>query len=319
MLYSQRLSTASGNSGAEQFNIRSSVPARRVELVGKDIIPDIIKNEDLIKEAEEVLDKIEDAVFDAKDTLFKVEFEKDSFNEPEEDNFKGLEEETADESLENDSEISLSVEIVNEDESELTTNETLTQENKLEDIKTLDIIEENARLEEKVSQVVLVSNESENLSGLEPCVVKDITVDIGEVIGGFEEARSVINGLYKTVFNSSFTPTLNDVVADLLAYIGAKAEEYNKQQEYLKAFGIETSRFADRYRQKSYIPLCFKISVWADKNKNLNETVELLNGVLRTLFAFNVSDSEVEMVKKVSESISSIIEYLNAQGVESGF
>ncbi len=311
MLYSLLLSTASGNSGTEQFNIRSSVPVDEKEEVGKDIIPDIIEDKELIKEAEEVLDKIEDAVFDAKDTLFKLEFEKDSFNASEEvdkvkydkessfnetDSFKTENLEAYEESIEK-VEI-FDVEEVNVVEENLETNKLLEGDS---------ISENKIELELKEDPIIEIDNGVEN------------EVDTNEVIGGFEECRSVINRLYKTVFNSSFTPTLNDVVADLLAYIGAKAEEYYKEQEYLKAFGVETSRFADRYRQKSYLPLCFKISVWADKNKGLNETVELLNGLLRTLFAFNVSESEVKTVEKVSESIASIIEYLTTQGVETGF
>ncbi len=285
----------SGNSGAEQLNIRLSVPVQNEEVVGKDIIPDIIDNEELIKEAEQVLDKIEDAVLDAKDTLFKVEFEKESFDEPEiekiEENVDSdiLVEENVDEAIENSSQYNDCKEIITKDNFVNNQSETISVE------------------EPKIKELTVVETTPE------------IKVDINEVIGGFEVARKVIKGLYKTVFNSSFNPSENDVVADLLAYIGAKAEEYQKAEEYLTAFGVETSRFANRYREKSYIPLCFKISVWADKNKNLNETIELLNGVLRALFAFNVSESEVKTVEKVRSSITSIIEYLNAQGVDSGF
>ncbi len=121
------------------------------------------------------------------------------------------------------------------------------------------------------------------------------------------------------MFNKDFKPSLNDVVADLLAYLGVKAEECGKKADYYKAFNIDTSRFADRYRSLSYIPLCFKISVWADKNKGLNSSIEILNGLLRSLFAFSVNVSESESVKTVSNLLSSLIKYLNDEGIETGF
>ncbi len=148
---------------------------------------------------------------------------------------------------------------------------------------------------------------------------KALEVDTNEVISGFEEARKVLNNLYNNVFNNGFKPSLNDVVVDLLAYLGVKAEECGKKADYFKAFNIDASRFADRYRNSGYIPLCFKISVWADKNRGLNSSIEILNGLLRSLFALNANYSESECVKTVSNLISSLIKYLNNEGIETGF
>ena len=165
----------SGNSGAEQFNIRLSVPVQNEEVVGKDIIPDIIDNEELIKEAEQVLDKIEDAVLDAKDTLFKVEFEKESFDEPEiekvEENVDSdiLVEENVDEEIKNSSQYNDCKEIITKDNFVNNQSEIVSVE------------------EPKIEELTVVETTPE------------IKVDISEVIGGFEEARKVIKGLYNQV------------------------------------------------------------------------------------------------------------------------
>ncbi len=166
---------------------------------------------------------------------------------------------------------------------------------------------------------ITINNEVELPSNAKQVVFEKIKIDLGEVVDGFEEARGIINGLYKTVFNSSFKPSLNDVTADLLAYVGVKAQEADRACEYKEAFSVEPSMFASRYREKGYVPLCFKISVWADKNKGLNSTVEILNGLLRSLFALFVSKNEAETVEKVAISISGIIEFLSNNGIDAGF
>ena len=150
-------------------------------------------------------------------------------------------------------------------------------------------------------------------------IIESVEVDINEVVSGFEEARRVLKGVYNKVLNETFKPTLNDATVDLLAYIGARAKLYNKGQEFLKAFGVDVSRFSERYLDKKYLPIAFKISVWADKSKGLDSTVDILNGVLQTLFALNVGKSESEIVNIVKDSVLGIIEFLEREGINSGF
>ncbi|MBO5926086.1 MAG: hypothetical protein J6Q38_00810 [Clostridia bacterium] len=150
--------------------------------------------------------------------------------------------------------------------------------------------------------------------------ITPLTVDYSEVVSGFEEARCEIKKLYEAVFNNpAFKPTLNDAVADLLAYIGGKAEAYNKGEDYFKAFGVDSSKFSIKYREVSYVPLAFKISVWADKNRGLSSTIEILNGLLRSLFALSVSNSESETVEIVKSHIGGVVDFLEKSGIDTGF
>ena len=152
-------------------------------------------------------------------------------------------------------------------------------------------------------------------------ITKEITVDIEEVRLGFEDARRTINSLYSSIFSKSinFKPTINDVIADLLAFLGGKALTYKKGEEYLKTFGIDATKFSSKYIDVNYIPLCIKLSVWADKNKNANQTPLLLNGLLRSLFALGVKESEVETVEFVKNSIISILNFIENEGLNIDF
>ncbi len=275
----------SGNSGTEQFNINVSAPVK--ENAGRETLSILNKTLQFYKEAEEIkiLDNIEE---------FNENIVEESTQNAKVENIEVLDEteEFKEEVIEDNTEILDNFEEVKEEVFETETTKELLQEENV--IKSQELTVEE--LETKV-----------------------LEVDTAEVVSGFEEARKVINDLYKTVFNKEFKPCLNDVVADLLAYLGVKAEECGKKADYYRAFNIDTSRFADRYRTFNYIPLCFKISVWADRNKGLNSSIEILNGLLRSLFALNVNFSESESVKTVSNLLSSLIKYLNEEGVETGF
>ena len=151
-------------------------------------------------------------------------------------------------------------------------------------------------------------------------VKEEVKINVNEIVLGFEECRRIIAKLYKNVFGLSpnFKPTLNDTTSDLLLYIGAKAINYSKESEFLKAFGISTSVVSEKYLNASYVPLIVKLSVWADKNKGTSETSNLLNGLLQTLFELGKTLSESNSVEIVKESITSILDYLSKEGFNLG-
>lgn len=149
----------------------------------------------------------------------------------------------------------------------------------------------------------------------------EIIVDVDEIIGGFEDARKVVKKIYNEVFlkTSNFKPTINDTVADLLAYIGALAEINGKENSYEKAFSIKPTTFAGKYKEKTYIPYAVKLCVWVDKNKGFNETYKLLDGILRSLFSLLKEDSESNTVSTIQNSISGVIDYLKKENIDIGF
>jgi hypothetical protein len=151
-------------------------------------------------------------------------------------------------------------------------------------------------------------------------VKEEVKINVNEIVLGFEECRRIIAKLYKNVFSLSpnFKPTLNDTTSDLLLYIGAKAVNYSKESEFLKAFGISTGMVSEKYLNASYVPLIIKLSVWADKNKGTSETSNLLNGLLQTLFELGKTSSESNSVKIVKESITAILDYLSKEGFNLG-
>lgn len=268
----------SGNSGAEQLNIKVSVPVKET------------KN-------------------DGAETPVENFVQKDAFNE--EPNLQESEE-YKNEAVEIKSEISQKTEIalnVGTVEDVVADKEEMVENVEDEGSAFIEEIVETDAENDPVSQTENISEEIED----------KIDVDISEVVGGFEEARRVLKEIYAKALNETFKPSLNDATVDLLAYVGCKAESYGRSSEFVKAFGVDTNRFADRYRQNSYLPIAFKISTWADKNKGLDLTVDLLNGLLQTLFALNASKSEVKTVEIVKESILGIIEYLDSIGINSGF
>ena len=295
MLYSLRPSTTSGNSGAEQLNIKVSVPVENYSSDGAET--PIAKIQVKQPKKEVIVEEIPD-------------IKNDKISDTTEEN-KPLE--VAEEPVKSENVIKETpVEIIEE-----TAN---IKEELVEEIKE-EIIQESAEIESENIEEIPVETETETK---EEIALKSITeeiveVDTTEVLGGFEEARKVLKSVYDKVLNEAFKPSLNDATVDMLAYIGARAKLYNKGQEFLKAFGVDVSRFADRYNDVNYLPIAFKISVWADKNKGLDCTIDILNGLLQTLFAFNVGKSESEIVSIVKDSILGIIEYLEREGINSGF
>ncbi len=221
--------------------------------------------------------------------------------------------------------------IINETEEEISNSEILEEKPLVKKDKIVDNIEENnINVIEEFSAEKEVKNESESVDEIyeeipecvvdnSPIIEENIEIDKSEVIGGFEETRRVLKEIYLKALNEAFKPSLNDATVDLLAFIGAKADSYNRSMEFKDTFGVDSSRFAERYRDNSYVPIAFKISVWADKNKGLDKTIDLLNGILQTLFALNVGKSEVETVKTVKDSVLGIIKYLEGVGINSGF
>ena len=296
--HSLQLSTLSGNNGTEQFNTKVSVPTKVEEDNGEGVfVENVIETKpalelENIEEKDCNLSKNDNGVLENLNEL-KTQETKDFIEDFKEEE-KG--------------------EAVSLDETESL------YENSLENVE---IVKEN--IEEKSLEKTEEDAENQSLD-----IVNEITafneesflkiIDASEIIEGFEEARGVIKKLYKEVFNvESFKTTIDDTVADLLAYLGVKAKELGFEREYLDAFSLETISFADRYRDKNYLPLAFKLSVWADKNKNLNESLELLNGLLRSLFAFNCDKKEEEMVKIIKNSITGILTYLESQNIQTGF
>lgn len=278
----------SGNSGAEQLNITVSVPVKETKISGEETPVETTLELDVNRE--------ETSTIESEDALEIVEVKPNE-----------VEVET---SLENEeTTISESEEIVEEIVEEVDeTAEVIIVDNKKEFVE---VVSED--IQENVEEDTFIPND-------EPTIIStEIEVDISEVVDGFEEARSVLKEIYVKALNETFKPSLNDATVDLLAYVGARAESYGKSEDFKRAFGVDTSRFSDRYRHNDYLPIAFKISVWADKNKNLDKTVELLNGILQALFAFNIGKNEVETVEVVKTSIDGVIKYLESAGINSGF
>ena len=280
MLYSLQPSTTSGNSGAEQLNKEVSVPVDNLNGGAENPV---------------VIDKNIDNSFNEEVSI----------------------EETNEEKIE---------ELVNEEIVEIKKNseESASYNNEDANLETETIIEEFLQENETINETIQENIEQETEATSEKIsnkieLVKECEVDVQEVVCGFESARGVLKVIYEKALNENFKPTLNDATVDLLAYIGARSEYYGKKAEFLKCFGVDTSRFADRYRNNNYLPVAFKISVWVDKNKETNSTIELLNCVLQTLFALNIGKRETEIVKTVKESVIGIIEYLKFEGINSGF
>ncbi len=137
-------------------------------------------------------------------------------------------------------------------------------------------------------------------------------VDVLAVRKGFDGARKIIQETYKKYFNSvNFTPTQNEVIADLLVSIGALSEEYGTGEYYEKAFGISTTKISQKYKVKGYIPNCFKLSVWLDKNKGETITVKLLNEVISSLY--ELTFGEIEVVKK---SLYGVIDFIESNDIK---
>ena len=101
--------------------------------------------------------------------------------------------------------------------------------------------------------------------------------------------------------------------------MGALCENNGKEFAYEKAFSIEPSKFASKYKDPNYIPYAVKLCVWVDKNKGYSETPKLLDGILRSLFSLLKMESESDTVRVIQNSISSIINYLKKENIDIGF
>ncbi len=188
----------------------------------------------------------------------------------------------------------------------LSTQSSESKDNKIAHIKTENTNTTLAKTEDiSVKPIKTQSGNAEKEQ--KPC-----EVDVLLVRSGFDGARKLIEQAYKKYFTAvNFNPSLNEVVADLLATIGALSSVYGADYYYEKAFGISTSKIGGKYRAEGYVPICFKLSVWLDKNKGEAVTVNLLNEVLSSLFT--LACGKVDVVKT---SISKIIDFITESGVK---
>ena len=291
----------SGNSGAEQLNNKVSVPVKETETDGE---------ETPVETSNEIESTCkEDKPNYSEESIIEEVKEENSFttNEQIAEDSTEIIEDTTEENVNNTEQL---IDTVNDEE--VVENSIENDDNKV--LETEPLLDDSCELIEKET----VQTDTEEIKGdIEENFI--IEVDTTEVVDGFEEARSALKGIYKIALNETFKPSLNDATVDLLAYVGARAEAYGKSEEFKKAFGVDVSRFSERYRQNDYLPIAFKISVWADKNKGLDKTVEILNGILQSLFALNIGKNEVESVEIVKTSIGGVIKYLESAGINSGF
>ena len=116
-------------------------------------------------------------------------------------------------------------------ESVLLENQSIDGLNDIEDVKS-EITESKDVTKDKVQNTESVTTNS-----------NEIFLDVDEIIGGFEDARKVVKKIYNEVFlkTQNFKPTINDTIADLLAYIGALCENNGKEFAYEKAFSIDNT------------------------------------------------------------------------------
>lgn len=137
-------------------------------------------------------------------------------------------------------------------------------------------------------------------------------IDENEIILGFNEVKENTEKLYQNVFNlfKEFKPTINDVLADVLAFISGFAIVNKYENTFEKVFKINVKVFGGKYLDCKSVPLIFKLCDWANKNKNYDCTLNVLNGLIRSLMGFNIENSNI-----VYQFLNSSVEFLNMNGV----
>lgn len=133
-----------------------------------------------------------------------------------------------------------------------------------------------------------------------------------EVVSGFEEVKKQIKNLYDTIFGygDNFKPTYQDTLGDFLSYLGGISYKLGAEKNFLEVFGVNVNTLNDRYYSVSYIPYAVKIAVWAYKNKGKNNIYEILNGIVRSAYAFGYKIPEKDLEDKVYKTILAVVEFI---------
>ena len=120
-----------------------------------------------------------------------------------------------------------------------------------------------------------------------------------EVNLGFIEVESFTEKLYLEVYGKyqNFKPTKNDTIADLLLFIGGFSIIAGKTKNYFKAFKVFDDKQSNKYANFDSIPIIFQLTKWAHKNKKVNYSNEILNGLIRCLLGL-VDEKDKEIVYK---------------------
>ncbi len=133
-----------------------------------------------------------------------------------------------------------------------------------------------------------------------------------EVVSGFEEVKQQIKNLYDTIFGygDNFKPTYQDTLGDFLSYLGGISYKLGAEKNFFEVFGVNVNTLNDRYYSVSYIPYAVKIAVWAYKNKGKNNVYEILNGIVRSAYAFGYKIPEKDLEDKVFKTILSVVDFI---------
>ena len=80
-------------------------------------------------------------------------------------------------------------------------------------------------------------------------------------------------------------------------FIGGFSIIAGKTKNYFKAFKVFDDKQSNKYANYDSIPIIFQLSKWAHKNKKVNYSNEILNGLIRCLLGL-VDENDSEIVNK---------------------